>query len=583
MACEITIGDIRLVGLGPVAIEVSGSAVGCASVLVSLSCLDATDGPFIEATAAVTGGSWTAVFPDATDARCSCDGTTRIDAFAVARCVTDPACIATPNPFKKTIKCDLCPAVVLIEPELNPSVQCNPDGTVSVTLQAQINNATGSTVIVHIGCGPGGSPIPFPPGTVVHIVSQGTTVVSQVCQYSTPVTPEPLVIIDSPTGCPPVPIEIEHQICCPDPASITVSIGECVGGMRQVTFDLGGSFSGSIDYGDGSPSQVFAGSLLSHDYAVPPTSYTATLEVAFCEDIPVAVDGLDPCEEVGACCLPDGSCETATVSDCAGKGGEFQGDGVACADTDCSPTGACCLPDGSCAQHSAADCEALSGRYQGDESLCADIDQVGACCLPGGSCVDLTQCACLARGGDFLGIGSNCVGDNPVGACCLPDDSCEALTRCACDDRDGSFKGAGTSCAQVDCITDGDSCFSSIGAFICCLLRGLLWVLIVAFIGQVVAAFCPFPPNTTLIATAAGTLLAILLLLGLLLLCSWSFCRILRALIWIFEWTAIACLVAFFFCLNAALLLVAFGFGVLAGLLLLVKPSCGWPKLLRWP
>ena len=69
----------------------------------------------------------------------------------------------------------------------------------------------------------------------------------------------------------------------------------------------------------------------------------------------------------------------------------------------------------------------------------------------------------------------------------------------------------------------------------------------------------------------------------LLLLCSWSSCRIWRALIWIFEWTAIACLIAFFFCMNAVLLIVAFGFGVLAGLLFLIRPACGWPKLLRLP
>ena len=189
----------------------------------------------------------------------------------------------------------------------------------------------------------------------------------------------------------------------------------------------------------------------------------------------------------------------------------------------------------------------------------------------------------MSRGGTFLGAGTNCAADNQVGACCLPDDSCEQFTRCECLRRDGTFKGPGVSCEDVECITDSRGCFESFGAFLCCLVYGLLLLLIAAFIVQVVAAFCPFPPITTLILTAAATLAAILIVLALLKLCSWSYCRILRALIWTFEWTAIACLIAFFFCMNAVLLIVAFAFGALAGLLFLIKPSCGWPKLLRLP
>lgn len=580
MACEININDIQLTGLTPISIEVSGTALNCDMVLVTLSCIDATDGPFIDVTAAVTGGNWTAVFSDTSEARCSCQQTTSISAFASASCATDPGC-APPAPFKKELKCDLCPTVSLSEPELTPSAECNADGTVSVTLRAQVINNNAAPAIVHIECGPNGTPTP---STTVYPVSPGQSLlISQVCRYPSPITPAPWVNIDLPSGCPAVSIDVQHQICCPDPAIITTTIGNCVNGIRQVTFDLGGNFTGSIDYGDGSPNQSFSGSLLSHNYAVPPNSYTATLEVEFCNDIQIPVNGLNPCRQSGACCLTDGSCVVIEDGACQQQGGVYQGDGVSCMGLQCSPTGACCLPGGNCAQHSQADCDTLSGSYHGDQTDCADIDQIGACCLPGGSCTELTQCNCLSRDGEFLGIGSNCANDNPEGACCLPDDSCKTSSRCTCEDQGGRFRGAGSACDEVECVPDGNSCFSSISAFFCCILSTLLFLLFLAFIAQVVLAFCPFPPNTTLIVSAGVTLAAILLLLILLAVCSWSFCRILRALIWLFEWTAIAAVVAFFVCTNAVLLLVAFGFGVLAGLLLLIRPSCGWPKLLRLP
>lgn len=544
MACLITIEDATITDLALMSIEVTGTAVDCDSVVVGLSCFDST-GPFDEVTVPVVGGAWTALFPDGAAAGCSCEGVEQISVFAVARCRDDPNCEVTPDPFKKGVKCpSRCPTVVLTEPELTPTAVCNADGTVSVTLKAEVANDTGGLAVVHIDCGPGG----VPDGTIVTPIPDGTgATITQVCTYPTPVTPEPFVVIDLPDGCPTVPIDVAHQICCPDPAEIEVTPGECVGGKRRVTIDLGGDFTGTIDFGDG-VSLVFSGSVLSHDYEVPPTSRTITIEVAFCEDIAIEVDGLEPCAPAGACCLPDGTCEVLEESECASRGGVYQGDDVACDDVVCpppTPTGACCLPDGTCAEHTQAECEILSGRYLGD--------------------------------------GTSCAVDNQVGACCLPDDSCEELTRCECLDRGGTFKGVGVRCDEIECITDNGSCFDSIGAFICCLLYGFLLILIAAFIGQVVAAFCPFPPNTTLILTAAATLGAILLLLLLLLLCSWSSCRIWRALIWIFEWTAIACLIAFFFCMNAVLLIVAFGFGVLAGLLFLIRRNCGWPKLLRLP
>jgi hypothetical protein len=580
MACQIIIEDAKVVDASLTSIEISGTAQDCDRVIVGLSCIE-VGAPFIEVEVPVQGGQWTALFPDGAAAGCSCKDATAIAVFAVARCPADPNCIVTPHPFKKEVTCPaVCPIVILTEPELAPTAICNADGTVTVTLKANVSNNTGTDAIVHIECG-NGAALGI---TQVNLIPQGTgDTIEQVCVYTTPVTPQPFVVVDLPAGCPHTPIDVDHQICCPDPANVQVTVGDCVNGKRQVTFHFGGTFSGTIQYGDGVSEGFLSAQGLIHGYSVPPSSYTALLEIAFCNDIPIQIDGLEPCARIGACCLPDGSCEVIEESECLQRSGVFQGEGVACEDVTCPPTGACCLPDGSCAQHTQADCEALSGQYLGDGTTCATDNQIGACCLPDDSCVDLTHCECLSRGGTFLGVGTSCAADNQVGACCLPDDSCEELARCACLRRGGTFRGVGVSCDEVECISDGGSCFDSLGAFLCCLLQGLLLILILAFIGQVVAAFCFFPPNTTLILTAAATLGAILLLLLLLRLCSWSFCRALRALIWTFEWTAIACLVAFFFCMNAVLLIVAFGFGALAGLLFLIRPSCGWPKLLRLP
>ena len=38
---------------------------------------------------------------------------------------------------------------------------------------------------------------------------------------------------------------------------------------------------------------------------------------------------------IGACCLPDGSCQALSVVDCRNRGGQYQGDGVACSSVTC--------------------------------------------------------------------------------------------------------------------------------------------------------------------------------------------------------------------------------------------------------
>jgi hypothetical protein len=77
------------------------------------------------------------------------------------------------------------------------------------------------------------------------------------------------------------------------------------------------------------------------------------------------------CVPVGACCLPDGSCEELTESECTADGGTYQGDGTDCDSSSCpQPIAACCLDDCSCTDLTEADCDASGGRWSGFGTDC---------------------------------------------------------------------------------------------------------------------------------------------------------------------------------------------------------------------
>lgn len=82
-----------------------------------------------------------------------------------------------------------------------------------------------------------------------------------------------------------------------------------------------------------------------------------------------AEGGGGPGDETGACCLPDGTCEEVTFSECATDGGSFQGEGTTCDDVDCTHTGACCQGT-NCSITTEDDCGAIGGVYQGDDTGC---------------------------------------------------------------------------------------------------------------------------------------------------------------------------------------------------------------------
>lgn len=174
----------------------------------------------------------------------------------------------------------------------------------------------------------------------------------------------------------------------------------------------------------------------------------------------------------GACCLPDGSCEIMTGSECAAVQGAYQGVATDCATEDCSAlTGACCVGT-QCISVTLDDCtNAWFGTWLGPESTCSPNPCIspttGACCFADGSCVELTQLDCAGQGGVYQGDGQSCEFTDcpqPVGACCLSG-FCfgTLLTDSDCTNAGGTWQGAGSVCDPegTTCTPTGACCFDN--------------------------------------------------------------------------------------------------------------------------
>jgi hypothetical protein len=168
---------------------------------------------------------------------------------------------------------------------------------------------------------------------------------------------------------------------------------------------------------------------------------------------------------VGACCLPDGTCSTATATDCASAGGTYQGDGSLCGSVNCpAPTGACCFrASGGCINLTQANCSLAGGVWRGAGTQCGQIVcfPTGACCLPDGSCVGpVSPEQCAAQNGVFQGNQTSCASvscPQPTGACCFATGFCLQLTEAECA-QGGSWAGPFTTCDDLDGNGFADAC-----------------------------------------------------------------------------------------------------------------------------
>ncbi|MCA9299275.1 MAG: hypothetical protein KDA28_09425, partial [Phycisphaerales bacterium] len=166
---------------------------------------------------------------------------------------------------------------------------------------------------------------------------------------------------------------------------------------------------------------------------------------------------LDCSPAVGACCLPDGSCQIMTPADCINMNGLYQGDDSLCGDAICpQPDEACCFEStGGCLDLDPADCVSVGGIPGGPGTTCAThiCFPMGACCLPDGTCVGpVSPEDCAAQGGTFQGDGSDCNDvdcPDPEGACCFGS-GCLTLTAADCATAGGTWLGLGSDCADCD-------------------------------------------------------------------------------------------------------------------------------------
>jgi hypothetical protein len=168
---------------------------------------------------------------------------------------------------------------------------------------------------------------------------------------------------------------------------------------------------------------------------------------------------------VGACCLPNGTCQVLSTQQCADQNGVYQGDGVSCGQTNCpQPTGACCFTNGFCVPNlTSSQCTGAGGTWAGANTACGANNTCpqGACCLPSGDCVFVTAGECSNLAGTFRGVGVACAGANcpqPEGACCFSNGFCISLTEASCAGAGGIWGGAFTTCIDNNQNGQADIC-----------------------------------------------------------------------------------------------------------------------------
>ncbi len=136
------------------------------------------------------------------------------------------------------------------------------------------------------------------------------------------------------------------------------------------------------------------------------------------------------CPPVGACCQRDNVCSQETLDACMALGGEYQGDGVSCAQAQCNVVGACCQEKGVCTQEMRVDCEAPN-TFQGEGVPC--------------EAVDCRYQVCQTPAADADGDGDVDSADFAIWQRCLSgdDDISEFPIKCSCLDSnlDGHISG----------------------------------------------------------------------------------------------------------------------------------------------
>jgi hypothetical protein len=116
--------------------------------------------------------------------------------------------------------------------------------------------------------------------------------------------------------------------------------------------------------------------------------------------------------KLGACCLVDEPCQQLTELECMNAHGIWHGEGSDCAAVECEPPGACCIPFGTCVTATIIDCFGpLGGVVWAPNQSCGTFTcpPLGACCFPDESCQITLQSTCtVLLGGEYQGNSVAC-------------------------------------------------------------------------------------------------------------------------------------------------------------------------------
>ncbi len=158
---------------------------------------------------------------------------------------------------------------------------------------------------------------------------------------------------------------------------------------------------------------------------------------------------------LGACCppdFPDGDCvDDVLPLACMATCGEPH-PGVACLERPCDPRGACCN-GGDCTIEKEVDCIIAGGLYQGDDMECLlGLCTLGACCHLDGTCEDGVLASACTDPADFYPNRDCSQECYPRGACCKELECLEEQTRQLCENAGGTYDGDGTWCREELCV-----------------------------------------------------------------------------------------------------------------------------------
>src|SRR5262249_29128368 len=141
-----------------------------------------------------------------------------------------------------------------------PNPTCNPDGTRTVTFNVTITDTSGSNAVAQWTFD---SNVPTSKGNLLIISPLGIQPDTETYNYYPASNPYTATLtIALPLGCLPIDVPVNVQECppyCPQLSDVTVTVGDCKDGKRDVTFTFSTTLTVDIDFGDGSDSFSLTG------------------------------------------------------------------------------------------------------------------------------------------------------------------------------------------------------------------------------------------------------------------------------------------------------------------------------------